>query len=351
MTVSDLAAPQFGWVLPSTGDGPTLGALLAPRPPTLDLLAGVARAAEQAGFDLLLIPTGHTNNHFGERVGYVDSLVTTAALSPLTNQIKLLVAVRAGVVDAPACARMAATLAGFTDGRLMLNLVAGGAASTMYGEHLGDTDRYGRLAEFAQVLQALWTEDRSSFTGRHYQLVDAYCWPKPSQLPQLYFAGSSPATVELAVQHGDCLLIPGMPLGRAATLAGELQAATAERPVGIGIHLYLVARATRAEAVAASRRLLSDVHPDVRATLGGLESMSKQDEWDPTDSTYWWGMRRLWGRASVALVGSYAEVSHTLARYLCAGFGTFLISGYPAVEELERFAEHVMPTLRACSTD
>ncbi len=345
----DSVGPQFGWVLPSTGDGPALGTLLAPRPPTLELLAGVTRAAEAAGFDLVLVPTGHTNNHFGEQVGYVDSLVTTAALAPLTRRIRLLVAIRAGTVDAPACARMTATLDSFTDGRLMLNLVAGGAAIEMYGEEVGDADRYSRLAEFAQVLRALWTEERATFAGRHYRLADAYCWPKPSQPPPIYFAGSSQSTVEMTARHGECLLVPGMPLDRAAAMAASLRAEATDHPVRIGIHFYVVARQTRAEAVAATRRLLGQVHPEVRAALGGNEQMTDAQEWDEPGSTYWWGMRRLWSKASVALVGSYAEVSDTLGQYLAAGFSTFLISGFPAVEELERFAEHIMPALRSSS--
>ena len=35
------------------------------------------------------------------------------------------------------------------------------------------------------VLKSLWTEPRTTFSGRHYQLKDAMCEPKPLQTPRI----------------------------------------------------------------------------------------------------------------------------------------------------------------------
>jgi alkanesulfonate monooxygenase SsuD/methylene tetrahydromethanopterin reductase-like flavin-dependent oxidoreductase (luciferase family) len=44
-------------------------------------------------------------------------------------------------------------------------------------------ERIERLEEALQVIKALWTQDRASFSGKHYQLVNAPFAPKPVQKP------------------------------------------------------------------------------------------------------------------------------------------------------------------------
>ncbi|WP_338044699.1 hypothetical protein [Paenibacillus periandrae] len=48
---------EFGWYIPSTGDGSYLG-VKPEREPTIDYLIKVAQTAEQAGFTFALVPTG-----------------------------------------------------------------------------------------------------------------------------------------------------------------------------------------------------------------------------------------------------------------------------------------------------
>jgi hypothetical protein len=84
--------PKFISVLPSTGDCDRLGTCEPDRPPSLGLLPEAALAAQAAGFAAALVATGHTNNHFGDQAGYVDSLVTASALAPVTSTRRLLVA-------------------------------------------------------------------------------------------------------------------------------------------------------------------------------------------------------------------------------------------------------------------
>lgn len=209
---------EFVSVLPTTGDSGWLGTLKPDRQPSFDVLRDAALTAEGVGFEACLITTGHTNNHFADQVGYVDSIVTASALVPVTGRLRLLVAIRPGWVDAAACARMSATLDQFSGGRFMINVVSGGAPALMYGEDLDDTGRHQRASEFAQVLHALWTQDEASFQGRYFALREARCWPKPYQQPRppVYVAGSSPATLDMAARWADCLLLPGVtedPLG------------------------------------------------------------------------------------------------------------------------------------------
>ena len=48
------------------------------------------------------------------------------------------------------------------------------------------------MGEAAVIMKSLWTEERTTFEGKHYQLKDAMCEPKPIQQPRipLWIGGS-----------------------------------------------------------------------------------------------------------------------------------------------------------------
>jgi alkanesulfonate monooxygenase len=48
----------------------------------------------------------------------------------------------------------------------------------------------------------------------------------------------------------------------------------------------------------------------------------------------------------VAIVGSPEQVAAKLRAYQALGISTFILSGYPHLEECRRFGEMVMPLLR-----
>ncbi|HEY5398740.1 MAG TPA: LLM class flavin-dependent oxidoreductase [Trebonia sp.] len=335
---------EFISVLPSTGDGTRLGGQEPERLPSFTLLRDAALTAEAVGFQAALITTGHTNNHFDERVGYVDSVVTASALIPVTDRLRLLLAIRPGSVDAALGARIGATMDVFSNGRFLINVVCGAAPALMYGEVLDNSGRHERAAEFTQVLHLWWVQEKASFQGRYFTLREAKCWPKPVQRPHppVYMSGSSPATLEIAARLADCLLLPGMRLYQAADVAGTATRLAAEhgRRLRLGIHFYVIARATRQQALEAADEQVGHIAEAVRARLGGRAGTLAH-----SGSVYWTGMRRLWRGASIALVGSYQEIAATLASYADAGFATFVISAYPACGETKRFGQEIIPRM------
>src|SRR4026209_1722483 len=62
-------------------------------------------------------------------------------------------------------------------------------------------ERLERLDEACHVMRALWTEDRSTFTGRYYTLSDAPLQPKPVQRPhpELMIGGGGEKVAPLTV--------------------------------------------------------------------------------------------------------------------------------------------------------
>src|SRR5207244_936733 len=91
-------------------------------------------------------------------------------------------------------------------GRLLLGLGAGWQENehAAYGIPFHTMrERLERLDEACQVMKSLWTQHRSQFTGRYYQLSDAPLEPKPVQTPH----------PELRDGRGGARHLPGRPPG------------------------------------------------------------------------------------------------------------------------------------------
>jgi alkanesulfonate monooxygenase SsuD/methylene tetrahydromethanopterin reductase-like flavin-dependent oxidoreductase (luciferase family) len=63
----------------------------------------------------------------------------------------------------------------------------------------------GRLSESLQIIKSLWTQERTSFAGRYYQLKDAIANPKPVQKPHppIWIGASGESTLRLVARHAD----------------------------------------------------------------------------------------------------------------------------------------------------
>ena len=83
-------------------------------------------------------------------------------------------------------ANMAVTIDIASGGRLELGIGAGWfeAECEAYGIELGSiTERFDRFEEALAVTHSLLTEPTTTFSGRYYELTDAYCEPKATQSP------------------------------------------------------------------------------------------------------------------------------------------------------------------------
>ncbi|MEC0830918.1 LLM class flavin-dependent oxidoreductase, partial [Bacillus atrophaeus] len=107
------------WFIPTHGDGRYIGTKIGGRQADHSYFKQVAQAADRLGYTGVLLPTGRSCE---------DPWLTASALAAETRYLKFLVAVRPGLMQPSVAARMTSTLDRISEGRLLINVVAGGDA-------------------------------------------------------------------------------------------------------------------------------------------------------------------------------------------------------------------------------
>lgn len=343
------------WFLPTSGDTRYLGKSDFGRPPSNAYMRHIAETAERLGYDGLLIPTG---------ASCTDPWVTAASLVTVTRRIKLLVALRTSVTGPTAGARQAAALDEALGGRLLLNVVPGGDATELAadGVFLSHDERYALADEYLTVWKRLLAGEKVDYTGQHVRVEGAQNFHEAVQKPwpPLYFGGSSPAAHELAGKHVDAYLTWGEPLEAVAAKIADVRekAARHGRTVRFGVRLHVIVRETEAEAWADADRLISHLTDGdiarAQVNYAGMDSVGQarmtalhQGRRDRlvVAPNLWAGVGLVRGGAGTALVGSPRQVVERLNEYAALGVDTFVLSGYPHLEEAIRFAELAFPLI------
>ncbi|WP_018390394.1 FMNH2-dependent alkanesulfonate monooxygenase [Ancylobacter sp. FA202] len=344
------------WFLPTHGDGRYLGTSVGARETDIDYLRQVAQAADRLGYYGVLIPTGKSCE---------DSWLVASALAPVTKRLRYLVAVRPGLASPTLYARMTATLDRISDGRLLINIVTGGDPVENAGDgiFLNHDERYEVTDEFLTVYRRLLAGERVTYFGKHIKVDDAHLLFPPQQEngPALYFGGSSEAANKVAAEHVDKYLTWGEPPAAVEAKIKQVRAlAEAEgRKVSFGIRLHVIARETDAKAWEAAEELIG--HLDDATIAAAQKVFSRLDSVGQSRMQALHGGRRdklevspnLWagvglvrGGAGTALVGSGETVAARMQEYADLGIDSFILSGYPHLEEAYRVAELVLPRLR-----
>ena len=259
---------------------------------------------------------------------------------------------------------------------MLLNVVSGGdeAEQRGFGDFLDHDKRYERADEFLDVLTKCWEPAAFSYHGNHYQVEKGGLrWPFgagktrtgadiEASRPALYFGGASPAAELVAARHADVYLLWGEPPDWVAERVGRMTALAAaqSRSMRFGIRLHVIAREHETDAWAEAERLLSKMAPDqieiaqrrfARTQSVGQQRMTSLNNgrFDMQSLTVapnlWSGIGLVRGGAGTALVGSYDQVAARIGEYAALGLDTFILSGYPHLEEAYVVGEEILPRL------
>ncbi|MER8579504.1 FMNH2-dependent alkanesulfonate monooxygenase [Mesorhizobium sp. M1423] len=343
------------WFLPTHGDSRYLGTSEGGRAVDLPYLTQVAKAADAIGYYGALLPTGRSCE---------DSWVVASALAPLTQRLRFLVAVRPGLQSPTLAARMTSTLDRISGGRLLINVVTGGDPVENKGDgiFLSHDERYEVTREFLDIYKAVLRGETVAFEGKHFRIEDGRLLFPPVQTPHppLYFGGSSEAANAVAAEQIDKYLTWGEPPADVAAKVEHVRglAEKAGREVSFGIRLHVIVRETNDEAWADADRLISRLDDKTiaeaqkvfaRMDSVGQSRMSRlhggsRDKLEISPNL-WAGVGLVRGGAGTALVGDAATVAERIDEYRRIGIDTFILSGYPHLEEAYRFGELVLPLL------
>lgn len=311
---------------------------------TWDYTKRLCQRAEQIGYDLTLVAELNLNDIKGTDQPALDAWSTAAALAAVTDTLELMVAVRPNFHHPALLAKQAANIDRISGGRLALNVVSSWwqEEATSYGLPFDQhDDRYGRTAEWLDVVDGLWREPRLNHAGQRYHLKDAICEPKPVRKPVIYAGGESEAAKTMIAQQCDAYVMHG---DEPAVIADKIadmkarRAATGKPPMTFGMAAYAIVRDTEAEARAEVERIttLDPAAPgfsNFDQWLSGtqLEREMKRQEYSVSNR----GLRP-------NLVGTPAQVRERVAAFEAAGLDLLLLQMSPQYEEMERFAAQVI---------
>lgn len=206
--MTDMALPRllFGYHMPSLTFADAAPSEL------FDRIVANVQAAEAAGFDLVTVM-----DHFQQIPGVgreeepmLEAYTTLGALAARTSRVRLGNMVSGVTYRNPALvAKAVTTLDVISGGRAVLGI---GAAWHDAEHHALGFDfppvreRMDRLEEALQICRLMFTEDRPSFTGRHYHIDRALNSPRPIQPggPPILVGGSGELrTLRIVAKYAD----------------------------------------------------------------------------------------------------------------------------------------------------
>ena len=289
------------------------------------------RHAATSGWDAACV-TDHFMPNTPERVGdTMECWTTLAALAASVPRMRVGTIVSGNTYRHPAVlAKMAAQVDIISGGRL----ICGVGAAWQENEHEAYgipfytvAERLARLDEACQVLKALWTQDKTTFKGRYYQLSDAPLAPKPVQRPYpelMIGGGGEQVTLKIAARHADHWNVWGGPktlARKGALLDGHCRA--------VGRDPKSITRSANMALLISDDRVEAD---RLRAAL-----------------TKRFGMPQALAE-DTALAGSLGDIRDKLGRLAAAGVGMVWIPTMFLPKDprptLDRFMQEVAPQVR-----
>jgi probable F420-dependent oxidoreductase len=186
-----------------------------------DLLAHLATTADRCGIESMwtiehvVIPAGFKTPYpysrdgklpGGETGAILDPLIPLSFCSALTSRIRFGTAVMILPQRHPIyVAKELATIDVMSGGRVMLGVGSGWLKEEFEALKIDFRTRGARTDEAIGAIRALWREDPSTFTGKHFNFKELRSFPKPIQkggIP-IHIGGHSPAAVRRAARLGD----------------------------------------------------------------------------------------------------------------------------------------------------
>jgi F420-dependent oxidoreductase-like protein len=306
------------------------GVQTAPQHVTYGALRETWRLIDGAGYD-----TAWLFDHFypilSDPTGpCYEGWTMLAALACETSLAQIGILVTGNTYRHPAVlAKMGATLDHTSGGRLIMGIGAGWfeMEHTAYGIHFGTTaERIHRVDEACEVIKRLWSERQATFDGKYYQLLEAYCEPKPLQQPRppLMIGGSGEKLMlRVVAKHADIWNTFGSP------------------------EVFRQKIAVLKEHCAAVGRNFDDIEVSWAGMTFITDSAEEKQEMITRGAAMFGAPVEM--IAPGLLVGSPSELRDRISEFIAAGVTHFIPIPHTPTDHatISRFAEEVMPAFRS----
>lgn len=175
-------------------------------------LAEAARTAEDGGVAVFTLMDHwfQLDQFFAAEEPMLEGYTSLGFLAGQTSRMKLGLLVTGVTYRHPGLlAKIVTTLDVLSGGRARLGL----GAAWYEREHKGlgvafpaVSERFERLEETLQICLQMWSDDDGPFVGRHYQLAETLCSPRPVSSPRpeiLVGGGGEKKTLKLVARYAD----------------------------------------------------------------------------------------------------------------------------------------------------
>ncbi len=343
-------------------------------------LVEISRAHEDAGFDRVLVGYGAVGP---------EGWAVAASVLHNTDHLKVLVAHRPGFVQPVLLARKAATLDHLTGGgRIGIHFITGGDEQDQRreGDFVPHDARYRRTGEVMSIVRRIWEEASPfDFDGEFFRYEGAFSSVKPvtpDSIP-LFFAGASPAAIEVGAAQADVYAFWGEPraavaermdainrvaegVGRTMRYSISLRPIIADTEDEAWEKAEWIAEQT-AERIELAKERMAGRRQEYQGLGGGRNTMLSVDrdtggttsvgrkrliemssEREVHDERLWMKVANLTGAAgnSTALVGTPEQVAESMLRYYDLGITTLLLKGFDPVPDAVDFGKELLPLVR-----
>ncbi len=216
-------------------------------------------------------------------------------------------------------AKMGATLQFLSGGRFILGIGAGWHEEEYraYGyDFPPDGMRVEQLDETLQIVKALWTQETATVHGKHFQVMEAHCEPRPDPLPPIMVGAFKPRMLRLTARQADWWNVSSTGPGAYRRMAAEFERACTE----VGRDPASVRRTWVGGCACAPTQAEAE-------DLAGNRFSADNDDED------------------FGFVGTPQQVVEQMRAFVELGVDTFMLdyAGFPLLTTLELLVERVVP--------
>jgi alkanesulfonate monooxygenase SsuD/methylene tetrahydromethanopterin reductase-like flavin-dependent oxidoreductase (luciferase family) len=181
--------------------------------------------------------------------------------------------------------------------------------------------RVEQLEEALQIIKAMWTEPKATLQGKHYQVHEACCEPKPDPLPVIMVGAFKPKMMRLTARYADWWNVSSTKLGRYRRMVEEFERACAE----VGRNPSTVRRSWGGGCACAPTQAEAEAFIAHRI--------------DPDDDD------------DFNFVGTPQQLVEQMRPFVALGVDYFMLdcSGFPNLTTLEPLVNEVLPVLNGSS--